>query len=124
MDLCLKGALLNGSLQFHSIGTTAELCKFRDLLSTSDREDLELIISAANQGAEVCYEQQVLRDLTAGTAEQKITAVDIHRLLETACGRQVRLINEEIDARVLLLDGSLTNHAVSNGISNAAKYGR
>ena len=76
-----------------------------------------------NPGADVCYNQQVLRDVTAGNYEQRRTRVCVHDLLLVACGKQVRLMNIP-NTHAVLVDGSLLSHAVSNGVSNAAKYGR
>ena len=74
-------------------------------------------------GADVCYDQQVLRDVTAGEYQQRRTRVSVHDLLLVACGKQVCLINTP-NTPAVLLDGSLLSHAVSNGVSNAEKYGR
>ena len=81
------------------------------------------IADLRNPGADVCYNQQVLRDVTAGKYQQQQTRVDVYNLLLVACGKQVRLMNTP-NEHAVLVDGILLSHAVSNGVSNAAKYGR
>lgn len=107
---------------FLSIGTTAEICMYRDTLNANDRSDLELIVAASNLGVDVCYDQQVLRDITADCYQLKPSATCIHALLKHICARQVRLLNEA-DETVIMVDSNLTSHCVNNAVSNAAKYG-
>jgi len=106
-----------------SIGTTAALCLFRDTVGEKDKADLELIIAASNLGSEVCYNQQVLRDITSERYQQKASPTCIYDMLANVCARQVRMLNTEPEKRVVLVDSNLATHIVSNGVSNAAKYG-
>ena len=130
---------------FLSIGTTAEICLFRDTVSDKDKADVELILAASNLGVDVCYDQQgvinpnpnnlnhlglltdptlhlVLRDITADCYQPKQSPTCVYEMLKNVCASQVRLLNEP-EERVVLLDSNVANHIVNNGVSNAAKYG-
>ena len=92
-------------------------------MGEKDKADLELIIAASNLGSEVCYNQQVLRDITSERYQQKASPTCIYDMLANVCARQVRMLNTEPEKRVVLVDSNLATHIVSNGVSNAAKYG-